>query len=525
ICYEIGFSSNYSIKCYYNRIYDRNDILSIDHELEIYLVLDYVSPNVSRPNYAKIKTNNPYVQILTQDYLEHILRYVGPSEDLNYVDSFKFGVKFKPGCPNIAQFTIELYEYYGTSYDEVPFEIKVGLVDIPSKTFNFQIPYSGNTRIRITHRLGGFDQQRTVNYLTRFPLWYVNDNRVIKDEVNLGYLGKDKSYTYTWIQPDSLWYWQYWHYWIEVDDGHSKDVEQIDLGKTQEDVLDIVEHGDFSVSFESPTVYNVNISRNSFSSDESISINYTISENGYSTLKIYDEKLISLIKTIINNKSQNRGTNSETWNGKNEDGDDAPSGKYVCKISVKDISGKLGEGETSLISFSDVIPPDISNVYTLPKNISISNSHCNIYFTPSEKADVKLDINNSQSNIPPIKFLDTYSKGEHSFYWDGKDGAGIIVPDDFYLFKLNATDISGNIALEKTGIIIVDRTAPTISDVTITPGIFSPTLGQSAQISFKATDNFETLLLKSVTVQILDTSDNLIKTLYATPADNTTGEY
>lgn len=75
-------------------------------------------------------------------------------------------------------------------------------------------------------------------------------------------------------------------------------------------------------------------------------------------------------------------------------------------------------------------------------------------------------------------FLRMFQKKEsmvvpEKIIWDGTDSKGTIVPDGRYTYSFNAWDERGNISLNKTGIVIVDKTPPEVS-LEKSDDLFSP---------------------------------------------------
>jgi flagellar hook assembly protein FlgD len=95
-----------------------------------------------------------------------------------------------------------------------------------------------------------------------------------------------------------------------------------------------------TVDTKRPTVSGISVYPTSFKpkSAQTTSINYTLSESCYVTMKIYNSTG-ALKKTLLNNVLQASGLHSVIWNGKDSSNIVVPAGTYTIKIYVVDKAG------------------------------------------------------------------------------------------------------------------------------------------------------------------------------------------
>ena len=88
-----------------------------------------------------------------------------------------------------------------------------------------------------------------------------------------------------------------------------------------------------------PTVTGVSVNPTSFnpSLGQKTTINYTLSESCYVTIKIFKSGI--LYRTLLNNVLQTADPRSIVWDGKDREGNIVPPGTYTIKIWVEDKAG------------------------------------------------------------------------------------------------------------------------------------------------------------------------------------------
>lgn len=139
----------------------------------------------------------------------------------------------------------------------------------------------------------------------------------------------------------------------------------------------------------------------------------------------------------------------QTWDGKDEDGNVVPDGKYSCII--RNVHGSAKVTKTIIV---DTTNPTITDLIDTPDPFKPSSGQTTtISYTLSEKCAVTLKINNSAGKLIRT-FSQTLLAGEHDTIWDGKDSHGKLVPSGLYKYTVFVKDIAGNIAL-KNGTITV----------------------------------------------------------------------
>lgn len=284
-----------------------------------------------------------------------------------------------------------------------------------------------------------------------------------------------------------------------------------------------------------PYIYDVTTSRNSFSSNQTMTVSYKLSEKCKVYVKIHNFAG-GVVRTIVDGVWQGAGTNSFNWDGKDDDGNDVPTGTYTFVISAFDQSFKpaievkekitwqvsgytIAYGPTppmprkGNVSFTDTVSPEISNVYVHPEAFSVVMGTTNVYFTLSEPSTIKFKIYDSQESIIR-EITEFFPTGQNIIFWDGKDNQNNTVPDGIYFYTIGAEDLSGNKSFERTGYVCVDNTPPEIL-MSKTTDTFSPFLCQS--VTFYFSINEVLTALQETKLNIWDRDNKLVNVAYDKP--------
>jgi hypothetical protein len=109
----------------------------------------------------------------------------------------------------------------------------------------------------------------------------------------------------------------------------------------------------------------------------------------------------------------------------------------------------------------------------VPRLFSPRKVEALIRFRLRREEDIRLDIADSNGTIVRHGIgSGVFGQRFHQFAWDGRDDSGRIVPDGAYRAVLTLKDEGRTI--EFPNIVVVDSTPPTIQDVKIRHGVFSP---------------------------------------------------
>ena len=118
-----------------------------------------------------------------------------------------------------------------------------------------------------------------------------------------------------------------------------------------------------------------------------------------------------------------------------------PSGLYTIRLTVWDFGWNMVQ-DTVPVNLSNL---HISNVSRSPSTIDISNGQtADINFTISLPAEVTLKIypewEGTNGQLVKAVTENFVSAGSHSISWDGSDNGGLFVPDEAYIYVLEAVD-------------------------------------------------------------------------------------
>lgn len=250
------------------------------------------------------------------------------------------------------------------------------------------------------------------------------------------------------------------------------------------------------------TLYSVTIK---VSNTGTTNISYRLSENASTSIKIYDSTN-TLVKTLVNNILNPAGMNSAAWDGSSSSGGIVDDGTYTYIISASDLVGLQSEPAAGTIVVNR--SPSVSKISDSPNPFRPTGANvCTISYTLYKNATVSLKIYNSSGSLVKTLVNGAVTAGTHSAAWDGKNEAGTIVETGTYTYKFESVDSQGRTASPIPGTIDVDLSPPLISEASASPDIFAPTGSNVVTILYTLSENAKT------TVSILDSSNNLVKTL------------
>jgi flagellar hook assembly protein FlgD len=210
----------------------------------------------------------------------------------------------------------------------------------------------------------------------------------------------------------------------------------------------------------------------SFVISEDAAVNVGIVQNGI-PFNVIDGTGIARKITI--DQPVSAGTNSLTWDGKDDSGKIVADGNYGIAFAAKN---KLGIYALSVSMWSvsvDTVPPTISSNYVSPTVFSPNDGQTAIiFYNISENALLTTKIYDSSDNLIDTVQSDSPKYGQFQWaIWDGKDSSGKVVKDGIYTYKINATDFAGFVSNQLTGTVTVSN-YPVVYNISESPDPFRP---------------------------------------------------
>lgn len=264
--------------------------------------------------------------------------------------------------------------------------------------------------------------------------------------------------------------------------------------------------GTITVERTNPVISNVAVTGSPFNPfSESANISFNLSEPAKITANIYYGT--QLIKKLASGQAFSAGSISLSWNGRNGYNSIVGDGTYTVKITATDYVGLTStlvsasvvvEGQIPLITINSLSPSLLKVTGT-----SIST----LKYTVSEPVSMNIKIYDQRNNLIRTLVNNETKTGTNTIGWNGKNDAGMLVNDGIYTIKLNASDLSGKTAQEKTMQITTDKTVPTISVLQTGSNQFDPLSGQLMNVSFTISEPGYVL------VQILNAANSPVATL------------
>ncbi|TAN41053.1 MAG: hypothetical protein EPN25_05690 [Nitrospirae bacterium] len=140
-------------------------------------------------------------------------------------------------------------------------------------------------------------------------------------------------------------------------------------------------------------------------------------------------------------------------------------GRWTLKLSGADTVGN--KNETSVSIDLGTRQDLIKNLNVLPKLFSPNNDNrldtTNFNYNLTGAHSTKIEIIDSSGTVRKTYATTAPSAGAYMYLWDGRDSAGILVPDGAYIIKLTAA-LSSNpsVTQTETVTVVVDTTLPLI---------------------------------------------------------------
>ncbi|HPH02278.1 MAG TPA: OmpA family protein [Spirochaetota bacterium] len=162
------------------------------------------------------------------------------------------------------------------------------------------------------------------------------------------------------------------------------------------------------------------------------------------------------------------------WNGTDETGKLVPDGTYTCRAEAWDARLNKSESKPGTITINTRPPvADLKISLTLFSPNGDGNKDVTIIEQTTGGRDTRWTGYITDQSGKKIRTFEWGETPPKNFPWDGKDGAGRIVPDGNYEYILEGNDRAGNRVTRKlTDITVSTRTRPI--EVRVSADTFSP---------------------------------------------------
>lgn len=264
--------------------------------------------------------------------------------------------------------------------------------------------------------------------------------------------------------------------------------------------------GTITVDRTNPVISNFGVADPAFSSDGGLNFIYTLSEDSKVIVGVFNSSN-QLIKSLVSNAAKSAGVNQFTWDGKNSSNVIVPDGGYTLKIDAYDQVNLKAVQQAFSLSVENH-NPNIMAVSDSPDPFKVTGTTVNtIKYTLSENATVSIRIFDSSNSLVRSLLNGPVTAGAKTITWNGKNDAGLLVPDGSYTYKIDAVDGANKSATQITGTITTDKTAPVIGSISIGTNPFAPTGSSTTSISYSLSEKAK------VTTTIYNSANAVVKTL------------
>ena len=290
---------------------------------------------------------------------------------------------------------------------------------------------------------------------------------------------------------------------VLVPDGNYRiSVESTDAGGAQTGLAEKT-----VTAARSPVITNVSDTPDPFNplAGETANFNYTISSDAVVTLKIFKGST-TVINTITSSEINPAGNYTIQWDGRDSTGLVVGDASYIYQLQA--VSPVVAEFSSTYKNLTDVEKelPQITGLAVSQNPLKLGVSYQNFKFTLSEAADVTVKVYDSANNlVRTVTSGQARNAGVVSIYWDGKDDAGILVPEGSYTGVVYAVDKYGNNSGDNS-ISFTAAYQPIISNAAVNPNPYNPGAGSGAI-------NYNISADALVTVKILSGTTTVVRTI------------
>ena len=265
---------------------------------------------------------------------------------------------------------------------------------------------------------------------------------------------------------------------------------QIDAVSPTEPTFKTTYKGTATVEKDNPAITGLAVNPNPLKiAGGSLSISYILSEDAKVTLKIVDSTGAT-VRTLLNAAAKKSGSNTTSWDGKNDSAVYVPEGNYSAVISAVDYANKPS-GEQA-ITFTAGYLPAISGFSANPSIFNPEDPttpETAVQYTISRDAVVTVEILNGYNHVKTIIDSELKPAGTYSLTWDGRYDTGNIAGDADYTVQITAVSPTvGTFSSKYKGTVTVEKGAPGITDVKLTPEPFKLGAG-NLSVSYSLTEN------------------------------------
>lgn len=244
----------------------------------------------------------------------------------------------------------------------------------------------------------------------------------------------------------------------------------------------------------------------SISAGSSCRISFVLSKDADVILQIYDSSG-NPVKTIAD-ASFKSGTNTVSWDGKDENGNIVKDGIYKLNAGIKDSTGKTAYSYNDFITVDSSSPTVKINSVSPNPFVLGTNSSVTVSYSLSKPAKVNISIYDTKNAL--IKTVNSgisKAAGNNSASWDGTDTAGIQVIEGTYRVIITAAGPSGSESAPASVSFTVKHKAPDIAWFNDSPDPFGIDGKKVCTISYSISKK------AAVTIIIYDAGGKAVKTL------------
>lgn len=204
-------------------------------------------------------------------------------------------------------------------------------------------------------------------------------------------------------------------------------------------------------------------------------------EPGSVTATIHDagDAIVDRVSTAVASS-----TGAITWDGRNEAGAYAADGTYTVLFVARDRAGNRSEAQARSVNlYGSLGFAAASRTIFFPQDGDTLTTTTGLSFRLGSPARVTWTIRNAAGAVVrTIRTEEALAAGTHTFTWNGRDDAGLLVPRGSYRSVVHATD--GSLGATQGVAVLADAFRIAVSDTT-------PARGQRLTVTATSAENLD----------------------------------
>jgi flagellar hook assembly protein FlgD len=183
----------------------------------------------------------------------------------------------------------------------------------------------------------------------------------------------------------------------------------------------------------------------------------------------------------------------------------APDGVYSLTLKATDAAGNSTTVTRSVVVNDTIGHPRLSPAWLSPNGDGVDDA-TKLSFRTTRSAKVTVSVSDTSGKVVRRVSLGTLAGGAHTWSWDGRGGAGAVLPDGTYALSVKAANTVGSVAVAVRA--HVDTTPPS---ATWSSNTVTMKFGRTVRLGYRVSDALSPRA--SVTLVVTSAAGKLVKSV------------